>query len=1088
MLTSLIAFGLLVPANPALAPERPRDIWAFRSVLDNRARMLTLALHKDLWVAYDATNCGLYRAWSGGVKFDGAVYTTVHGPQPTSMGTVHVPGITDRPVWTMVSGGKALNQAPEFKGYRFQNGQIQIQYRFRLPGRREVWVYETPEAAPKSDTAIELMRAFSVKGLRAGEEVVLTTVEPVTASGRSFGYDGRLETVSRQAIGEKEFETVRLWLNADKATTLRTNVVIGAEADTPDLTHGDLQEPQTPREQGVSLRVYWIGKDMDKIPTLLGGQTPNYSVRVPRIDLKNGDFGPDKDQFYAKVTGFLNVEREGDYHFRLFSDDGSKFMIRDEIIIDNDGLHGAQDGKDGSFKLSRGEHPFEIEMFDNAVDEALRLEWKKPGDTSWSLVPDSALTTPEGEVRVTAPGKKGIFDPAGRWRPGDGLPLTGVHPGLDLETVRPADFKPRVGGIDFLKDGRMVVCTWDADGAVYILDGVQAKKPHEIKVKRIAAGLAEPLGIKVVDGDVYVLQKQELTRLRDLNGDEISDEYFTFANGWGVTSNFHEFAFGLEYMKGHFYGSLATAINPGGSSTQPQNQDRGTVVQISKDGDYKLIARGLRTPNGMGFGAKGRLYIADNQGDWLPSSKILLVKEGAFYGNRSVRPEIDKNTPEYPPVVWLPQNEIGNSPSQIAPINFGPYKGQQVHGDVTHGGLKRVFVEEVDGILQGCVFRFTQGLEAGVNRVIVGPDGAFYVGGIGSTGNWGQEGKERFGLQRLSPNGAVPFEPLAVRAFANGLEIELTKPLIASMGNDPGDYTVEQWRYVPTVQYGGPKVDQQMLTAKSVTVSRDRKKVFLELPLKPNHVVYIKLGRGLATAGEEMLWTTEAWYTLNRIPNKRHSVSAQARPVNQLTPEESREGFKLLFDGKSADQWRGWKKQVLPTKWKVVDGELRITPGPGSGGDIITKEQFGDFDLRLEWKVEKAGNSGIFIRSDESKQLVWSTGMEMQVLDDDLHPDGRSILTSAGSHYAMHARTRDVVRPAERWNEVRIVCKGKDVTFWLNGFKVVEYTIGSQDWIDRKAKSKFASLPDYGNAPVGHIALQDHGNRVSFRNIRIRKL
>src|SRR5688572_6722675 len=121
MLTSVIALAL-ISGNVAAPPDRPRDIWAFRSVLDQRARMLTLALHSDLWVAYDATNCGLYRAWSGGVKFDGAVYTTVHGPQPTTMGMVHVPGVVDAPVWTLRQGGSASPVKIEFKGYRFSGG------------------------------------------------------------------------------------------------------------------------------------------------------------------------------------------------------------------------------------------------------------------------------------------------------------------------------------------------------------------------------------------------------------------------------------------------------------------------------------------------------------------------------------------------------------------------------------------------------------------------------------------------------------------------------------------------------------------------------------------------------------------------------------------------------------------------------------------------------------------------------------------------------------------------------------------------------------------------------------------------------
>lgn len=1069
------------------------DIWAFRSVLDERARMLTLALHKDLWVAYDATNCGLYRAWSGGVKFDGAVYTTVHGPQPTSMGDVHVAGLLDQSVWRITSDDFILTVRPEFKGYRIQNGEITLQYRFPFDGR-EIWVFEKPEAVTLPDGRISFDRTFTTRGAKPTDVIRLSTL--LGADAVVDGDGAHINVASSKEVGGKVFRTATLTLGKG-VTKLSTRISLsdrpGVGEDLFASLGDSAPEPPAqqdqPREPGVAMRVYFIGQEMSKIPELLLGQSPNRSVVIPNIDLNGYQaFGEDKDQFYVKLTGFLNIEKAGDYTFKLTSDDGSRFMIRDEVIVDHDGLHG-DTPKEGSFRLSPGEHPFEIDYFESGGGEVLRLEWKTPGSEEFVVVPPSVFTTPKGEVRVTAPGKKNIFDPAKRWRPGDGIPLAGVHPSLDLETVRPKNFQPRVGGIDFLADGRMVICTWDADGAVYVLEGVQADKPHDIKVKRIAAGLAEPLGIKVVDGEIYVLQKQELTRLRDLDKDGVMDEYYAVANGWGVTANFHEFAFGLVYQKGFFYATLAVAIDPGGSSSQAQNPDRGSVVKISKDGGYQLVARGLRTPNGIGFGAGGRIYIADNQGDWLPSSKILPLKEGVFYGSRAVRKIEDRDTPECPPVVWLPQGEIGNSPSQIAALNHGPYKGQMVHGDVTHGGLKRVFVEEVNGILQGVVFRYTQGLEAGINRVIVGPDGAFYVGGIGSTGNWGQEGKERFGLQRLRYNGKPVFEPLAVRAFSNGMEIELTKPLMSTMGNAPGDYHIDQWRYVPTATYGGPKVDFQSLRAKSVTVSKDRRKVFLEIDgMKPGHVVYFKLGRGLASVDNDLLWTTEAWYTLNQIPAKAHLVAPAVQPVNELTAEERAQGYKLLFDGKTAENFRGFKKTTLPPAWQVVDSELVLIPGAtGTGGDIVTKESYSDFELRFEWKIWKGGNSGVFYRVDEAVG-AWSTGPEYQLLDDDLHPDGRKPETSAASNYAMMAPSRDVARPVMEWNESRIIVRGDDVEHWLNGYKVVSYRLGSPEWQALKEKSKFASLPQYGTIKTGPIVLQDHGNRVAFRNLRIKRL
>ncbi len=396
--------------------------------------------------------------------------------------------------------------------------------------------------------------------------------------------------------------------------------------------------------------------------------------------------------------------------------------------------------------------------------------------------------------------------------------------------------------MDFLPDGRLVVCTWDPDGAVYILSGVQGER-EKVKVKRIAFGLAEPLGLKVVGREIYVLQKQELTQLVDRNGDDVIDEYRSIANGWGVTSNFHEFAFGLAYKEGKFYANLALAIDPGGRSTQRQNPDRGKAMEISKDGRIRFVAHGLRTPNGVGLGYRNEIFIADNQGDWLPSSKILHLKEGAFFGSRAVDPIGTASRREQPPSCGSPRARSVTRRAGPPPLNDGPYKG-------TDGARRRHPRRREARVHRGGrrgAPRLRVPLHArargGINRLAWGPDGALYVGGIGSTGNWGQEGKERFGLQRLEYNGKPAFEMRAVRARPNGIEIELTEPLGLGLGQGLGLggetslYTVGQWRYQPTETYGGPKIDERTLKVRSATVSRDRRKISLALDgMKPGHV------------------------------------------------------------------------------------------------------------------------------------------------------------------------------------------------------------------------------------------------------------
>jgi len=204
--------------------------------------------------------------------------------------------------------------------------------------------------------------------------------------------------------------------------------------------------------------------------------------------------------------------------------------------------------------------------------------------------------------------------------------------------------------------------------------------------------------------------------------------------------------------------------------------------------------------------------------------------------------------------------------------------------------------------------------------------------------------------------------------------------------------------------------------------------------------------------------------------------------ANALTASERAAGWRLLFDGRTTAGWRGFRQSTLPAGWEVVDGALTRTSG---GGVIITVDQFGDFELRLEWRIAPGGNSGIMYRVSESGEATFHTGPEMQVLDNAGHSDGRNPLSSAGACYALYPPSSDVTRPVGSWNAVRILAIGNHVEQWLNEVRIVEYEIGSADWLMRLASSPFRDLPAYGRAPRGHIALQDHGDRVGYRSVKV---
>lgn len=211
---------------------------------------------------------------------------------------------------------------------------------------------------------------------------------------------------------------------------------------------------------------------------------------------------------------------------------------------------------------------------------------------------------------------------------------------------------------------------------------------------------------------------------------------------------------------------------------------------------------------------------------------------------------------------------------------------------------------------------------------------------------------------------------------------------------------------------------------------------------------------------------------------------------NSLSDQEKKEGWQLLFDGSSTKGWHTWRKTSLNDRWKVKDGELYLDASVKEGGDIVTDKEFENYELKLEWKIEKCGNSGIIFNSIESDKYDYSfrTGPEMQVLDNECHPDAKIIKHRAGDLYDLISCSKETVKPALEWNEVRIVTKNGHYEFWLNGTKVVEFTMHNSDWDAMVKGSKFKSMPDFGKSTKGHIVLQDHGNAVWFRNVKIKAL
>ena len=694
------------------------------------------------------------------------------------------------------------------------------------------------------------------------------------------------------------------------------------------------------------------------------------------------------------------------------------------------------------------------------------------------------------------------LDPAGEpytaTRRHDTLPrLDAVHPSFRLENIAPEGFEPKVGGMDFRADGKLVLASWDIDGAVYLVD---PNAPSEKRVQRIAEGLQEPLGLTVVEDRLFVMQKQELTELIDLDGDEVIDRYAVVADDWRANPNFHSFAFGLVHRDDGFFFLLSICVLPGGASCPDQLPPQGKLLRAGRDGQIEVWASGFRTPNGITAAPDGSLYVTDNQGDWLPASKLVRVERGAFYGSRAVPDPDVMAREETPPVVWLPQDEVGNSPTEPLRLVEGPYAGQWIHGDVYNGGIKLVFTEKVAGREQGAAFHFSAGFQGGVNRLERGPDGHIYVGEVGNPPNWGEYGKSWYGLERLSWVGDNAFEIRAVRALEDGFELELTRPLAPDIEPRPADLLVKHWFYRPDEQYGGPKYDETAADVQRLTLSADRRRLRARIPgLRAGRVVYLRLDERLRAAGGQRLWTAEAWYTLNRIPVGEPPAAA----VSHSGTEAGQ--WRNLFDGDTFDGWRNYGGDAGDVrKWRVEDGALTLEQkglfpmwdlirstlfGGGSADLIYYREKFRDFELSLEWKIAEGGNSGIFyFVADEKEKMPWLTGLEMQVLDNDGHADGAFATRRAGALYDLVAPDPETARPPGQWNRALIRVRDNHIEHWLNGVKVLEVTRGSERWNRLVADSKFADMPRFGTVEAGHIVLQDHGDPVWYRNIRERTL
>ena len=446
----------------------------------------------------------------------------------------------------------------------------------------------------------------------------------------------------------------------------------------------------------------------------------------------------------------------------------------------------------------------------------------------------------------------------------------------------------RVGGFDFFSDGdRAAVCTWNGD--VWIVSGIGGEL-SKVRWRRFATGLFETLGLCIVDDVVYTNGKDQITRLHDLDGDGEADFYECFNNDVLITENFHEFTFDLQTdVHGNFYFAKGAPVRPGGRGFDKILPHNGTVLELSADGqDLSVYSTGLRAPNGIGVSPEGQITAGDNEGTWVPHCKLHWLSRGSFQGVKDTSHQDPAPETYNLPLCWFPMwiDNSGGSQTWVTSDSWGPFEGHLLHLSYGQSSVYVAMKEEVDGQVQGGVFRLPVQLASGVMRGrFHSGNGQLYVAGLKG---WQTNAVLTACLQRVRYTGRPVALPAALHVLPGAIEISFTCELDRELAEDLDSYAIEKWNYVWGPMYGSPEVSadhpdedleaRSIVTEQSgvkvhdeVTVTRaslqaDGRTVRLEIPdLAPVMQMHVKVD---LESTDGTLIALDVLNTIHRIPGE----------------------------------------------------------------------------------------------------------------------------------------------------------------------------------------------------------------------------
>ncbi len=551
----------------------------------------------------------------------------------------------------------------------------------------------------------------------------------------------------------------------------------------------------------------------------------------------------------------------------------------------------------------------------------------------------------------------------------------------------PAGCVLETGGLGFLSDGRLVVST--RRGQVWLVEYPLAADPGEARFQLFAEGLCEGLGLAIVDDQIHVAQRGELSRLVDEDRDGLCDRIDTLCDGWGLSGNYHEFAYGLPRdARGDFYITLNVSFfSPKwwhGKSPAPW---RGWALRISPDGAIHPFACGFRSPCGVSLSPAGELFVTDNQGDWMPASPIFHVEEGGFYGH----PAALDWTAEYqashalasdtiPPeraatdrrsaAIWLPYSwsrSPGNLAWDTTGGKFGPFEGDLFVAELTNGMILRGGLETVNGVEQGWVTPFRRKVGSSV-RVLFAPDGTLLAGCTNR--GWGGL-PPADGIARIRWTGKTPLEVRKVNLSGKVFLIDFTRPVdLEKTMLALGRASITQYDYDYWWEYGSPERNATPIEIEEVGLASGGLQVALSAPgLVAGRVARVTLPGIVADDGTPLLHDEFA-YTVNQIsgePTTEHVAKIVPPPPAR---ESEDEGWLRLTYGDATNLWdfRGWElceaelDRADPTRFQVRPGVSHLVNTGPDPTNYLSKPVFGDAKIHVDFTLPQGGRSGLFVQ------------------------------------------------------------------------------------------------------------------------------